>query len=161
MTAKKASTKARTDDIENKTNEAVVRGKWQEHLIYHNYMFKVVDDTLAIKIIHRRPKKIPVKGLGDRNAALFVWHVRNRNHLLEGDDLNKGNESYHGQMASEDAGEAADHDERPFCSVEKRTFWFVNRGPLSTVLYQRREKKKRKEGCQHQKQDPRKIGNVR
>lgn len=92
----------------------MVRRKRQKHFVDEYNVLEVVDHTLAVQEVHRRPEKVPVECLSETQAARSRRHVCDRNHLLVADDLHGGHDDEHVDMAGEHGSkEDADHDKGP------------------------------------------------
>jgi len=90
-------------------------------------VLEVVDDALAIQEVHGGSEKVPVQRFGEAQAAGLAGHVCDCNDLLEGDDLDGGDDDDEVDVAgAEDPEEAHDHDDGPYCArYEVCLFLFV------------------------------------
>jgi hypothetical protein len=103
-----------TKDVEDKADEAVVSRQWQQNLVNEDNVLEVVDDALAVEKIHGGAEPVPVKALGGAQVSGAAGDVGNSNDLLEGDDLNGGDNEDDVDVTHEKSGEEqGDHDEGP------------------------------------------------
>ena len=97
--------------------------EWLENLINQYNVLEVVNHTLAIEKVHRRCKPVPIQALGEAQSARSRRHIGDSNNLLEGDDLNSGNDQDDVDMAhSHGEEETSNHDECPYRAGEKGLF---------------------------------------
>lgn len=103
-----------TEDVEQEADEAVVRRQRQQDLVDQDDVLEVVDDGLAVEEVHGRRKPVPVKALGRAKRASAARNVCDGDDLLEGHDLNSGDDDDDVNMPHEQGGkEAREHDESP------------------------------------------------
>lgn len=106
-----------TEDIENKAYEAMVGSKRQKHLVDQDDVLEVVDDGLSVEEVHSGGEPVPVEVLGGVERAGSAGDIGDCNDLLEGDDLDNGNDEDDVDVAHEQGSEeAGDHDEGPDCA---------------------------------------------
>lgn len=107
--------RARTHNIEEKANEAVVSGQRQQHLVNEQDVLEVVDNALSVKEIHGRREEIPVQGLGEAEVLLLAGYIGDGNNFLERDDLDGSNQNDDVDVTGEHGDkETRDHDESPY-----------------------------------------------
>lgn len=83
-------------------------------------MLEVVDDTLSVQEVHRRCQPIPVERLCESQPPGTTGDVRNRDYLLERDNLHRRDNRYDVYMPHEHCTkESAYHDERPYRSRDE------------------------------------------
>lgn len=92
----------------------MVGGQRQENLVYQNNVLEVVDDSLAVQEVHGRCQPVPVEALCRSEGTGATGDIGNGNDLLEGDDLDCGDDEDDVDVAHEQRSEeASEHDERP------------------------------------------------
>lgn len=104
-----------THDVESKANESVVRGQREQHLVDEEDVLEVVDDTLSVQEIHCCREEIPIQGLGEAEVLLLAGDVGDGNDFLEGDNLDRGDQTNDIDVTGEHGDEkAGDHHESPY-----------------------------------------------
>lgn len=89
--------------------------EWLEDLINQDDVLKVINHTLSIKEVHSRRKPVPIQALRKAQSACSRWDIGNGNNLLEGDDLNSGNDEDDVDMThGHGEEETPNHDECPY-----------------------------------------------
>lgn len=77
-------------------------------------MLEVVYDALAVEKVHGGGEPVPVEALGGAKVPSTAGHIGNGDDLLEGDDLDGGNDEDDVDVAHEQScEEATNHDECP------------------------------------------------
>jgi len=113
----------------------MVGRKRQQYAIYHHNMLKVIDNALAVQKVHGCPQKVPVQGLCESQTARPTWHVHYADDLLEGDNLQNGDEHYYIEVAGEEAEEeAANHYKGPYCTSDEGFLLFFEIGLWCALL---------------------------
>lgn len=104
-----------TDHVKHEADEPVMRRKWQQHFIHKDDMLEVVDDALAIEVVHGRAQKIPIQRLGEPQAPRPAWHVCDCNDLFEGYHLHPCYDKNDEYVAGEEGNEEGRyHDKGPY-----------------------------------------------
>lgn len=86
-------------------------------------MLEVVDHALAVQEIHRCGQEIPVQRFGEAQILLLVRDIGDSNNLLEGYDLDPGDEGNNIDMTGEQGDEeTGNHHEGPYRSGNEGLF---------------------------------------
>lgn len=104
----------RTEDVEKKTDEAMVGCEGKQNPIHQNNMLEVVNDRLAVEKVHGSRKPVPVQALGGPQGSLTAGNVGDSNDFLERNDLDGRDDTKNVDMAhKEGQEETGKHDKGP------------------------------------------------
>lgn len=124
----------RTSDVQDERDKAVVCCEWLEDLINQHNVLEVVNYTLPIEEVHSRRKPVPIQALGEAQSACSRRHIGDSNNLLEGDDLNSGNDQDDVDMAhSHGEEETSNHNECPYRAGKEGLFLFLVLGGFGVL----------------------------
>lgn len=113
----------------------MMRREWLQHLINQHNVLEVVNHTLTVQEVHRRGKPVPIQALSKAQSARPRRDVRNGNDLLEGDNLNSGDDQDDVDVAhSHGEEERPDHDEGPYCAGDEGLLLLLVFGGLGVLV---------------------------
>lgn len=91
-----------------------MRRQRQQHLVHQHNVLKVVNHRLAVQKVQRRRQPVPAQALARPQLQRAGGDARDGDDLVEGHDLDGGDDDDDVQVAHEEGREeAADHDEGP------------------------------------------------
>jgi hypothetical protein len=95
----------------------VVGSQGKQQTVHHQNVLEVVYDTFAVQKVHGSAEEIPVERLGKAQTPGFAGDVCDGNDLLEGYDLDGGDDDDNVEVAgSEGQEEEGNHNEGPYCA---------------------------------------------
>lgn len=87
----------------------------EKNLVHQQNVLKVVDHTLPVQKVHGGCEEIPVQRFGESEILLLTRDVGNGDDLLEGHNLNRGDQANDIDVSREERDEeACDHDKGPY-----------------------------------------------
>lgn len=108
--------------------------EWLEDLINQDNVLKVVNHRLSVEEVHSRRKPVPIQALREAQSACPRWDIGDSNNLLEGDNLDSGNNEDDVDVShSHGEEETSDHDECPYRAGEEGLLLLLVLGGFSLL----------------------------
>lgn len=110
-----------TYEVEHKADKPVMRCKREQDPVNQEDVLEVIEHTLSIQEVHCCHEEVPVQRLCELEVSGLAGDVGNGDDLLEGDDLDGGNNDDQVEVAGEDDDEeAGNHDKGPYRPGDER-----------------------------------------
>lgn len=109
-----------TNNVKRKGYKPVMGSQRKQQTVNHQDVLEVIYDALAVQKVHGGAEKVPVQGFGEAQAAGLARDVCDCDDLLEGNDLDSGDDDDYEEVAgAESPEEASNHDQRPYCAGDE------------------------------------------
>lgn len=110
-----------TYKVEHKADKPMMCCKREQDPVNQEDVLEVIEHTLSIQEVHCCHEEVPVERLCELEVSGLAGDVGNGDDLLEGDDLNGGDNDDQVEVAGEDDDEeAGNHDKGPYRPGDER-----------------------------------------